>query len=95
MAKAIVNGQVVAESDEFETVEGNIYFPRSSVKTELFADSPSKTNCPWKGLASYYDVMVDGETFRNAAWYYPDPKEAAENIRDYVAFYAPPVTVEE
>lgn len=95
MPKAIVNGQVVAESDEFETVEGNIYFPRSSVKTELFTDSPSKTNCPWKGLASYYDVVVDGETFRNAAWYYPDPKEAAENIRDYVAFYAPPVIVEE
>jgi uncharacterized protein (DUF427 family) len=85
----------VSESDEFEVVEGNIYYPPSAVKTELFTDSPSKTNCLWKGLASYDDVVVDGEAFRNAAWHYPDPKEAAENIRDYVAFYAPPVTVEQ
>jgi uncharacterized protein (DUF427 family) len=67
MPKAIVNGQIVAESDEFEVVEGRIYFPQSVVKTELFIDSRSRTNCHWKGSASYYDVLVDGETLRNAA----------------------------
>ena len=94
MARATVNGQVVAESDEFEVVEGNVYFPPSSVKRELFAPNDLHTTCPWKGVASYYDLLVDGETFSGAAWYYPDTKEAANNIRDYVAFYSPPVSVE-
>ena len=93
MATATVNGQVVAESDEFEIVEGNVYFPPSAIKQELFQSSDSHTSCPWKGLASYYDVVVDGETFSNAAWYYPDPSSAAENIRDHIAFYAPPAQV--
>jgi uncharacterized protein (DUF427 family) len=95
MARAVVNGQVVAESDVFEVVEGNVYFPPDSVKREFFAPNDSHTSCPWKGVASYYDVVVDGETFQGAAWYYPDTKEAANNIRDHVAFYVPPVTVEQ
>ena len=94
MPKASINGQVLAESDEFEIVEGNVYFPPSAIKTELFQPNDSHTTCPWKGLASYYDVVVDGETFSGAAWYYPDPKSAAENIRDHIAFYALPVKVE-
>ena len=94
MAKATINGHVVAESDEFEFVEGNVYFPPSSVKTELFTANDSHTTCPWKGVASYYDIVVDGETFHGAAWYYPETKDAANNIRDHVAFYSPPVTVE-
>lgn len=93
MAKATINGHVLAESDEFEVVEGNVYFPPSSVKMELFKPNDSHTTCPWKGEASYYDIEVDGETLRGQAWYYPDPKSAAENIRDHVAFYVPPVEV--
>lgn len=94
MAKATLHGHVLAESDEFEIVEGNVYFPPSAVKLELFAPNSSHTFCPWKGEASYYDIVVDGELFEGRAWYYPDPKSAAENIRDHVAFYSPPVTVE-
>jgi uncharacterized protein (DUF427 family) len=95
MAKATINGHVLAESDEFEVVEGNIYFPPSSIKTELFTPNDSHTACPWKGLASYYDIVVEGETFRGQAWYYPEPKSAAANIKDHVAFYAPPVQIEQ
>jgi uncharacterized protein (DUF427 family) len=94
MATATINGHVVAESDEFEVVDGNVYFPPSAITADLFQPNDSHTACPWKGLASYYDVVVDGETFSGAAWYYPDPKSAAENIRDHIAFYAPPVQVE-
>ena len=94
MARALVNGRVVAESDDFEIVEGNVYFPLDAIDRAVFAANDSHTVCPWKGTASYYDLVVDGETFRGAAWYYPDPKSAAENIRDHVAFYAPPVTIE-
>ena len=85
--KAIWNNEVIAESDEIETVEGNAYFPRSSVKREFFKPSDKHTVCSWKGTASYYDVVVNGEVNKDAAWFYPDPKEAAANIKDHVAFW--------
>lgn len=87
MAKAIWKDTVLAESDTFETVEGNIYFPPDSLNREYFTESATTTGCPWKGTAQYYSVSVDGEVNSDAAWYYPDPKPAAENIRDHVAFW--------
>lgn len=87
MAKATWNGVVIAESDETIVVEGNHYFPKDSIVAEHFADNPSHSQCPWKGKASYYDVVVDGETNRGAAWYYPAPKAAAADIKDHVAFW--------
>ena len=87
MAKAIWNGQVVAESDTFEEVEGNVYFPPSSIKQEYFESSEKNSVCPWKGTASYYTLNVDGEENADAAWYYPEPKDAATNIKDHVAFW--------
>ena len=85
--KAIWNGVVLADSGDTKVVEGNYYFPPDSIRREYFRDSDRHTTCPWKGLASYYDVMVDGEVVRNAAWIYPEPKPAAAEIRDHVAFY--------
>lgn len=85
--KAIWNGFILAESDDTKVVEGNHYFPPDSIHREYFRDSDRHTTCPWKGLASYYDVVAGGETTRNAAWYYPEPKSAAAEIRDHVAFY--------
>ena len=85
--KAIWNDKVIAESDTIETVEGNAYFPGASVKREFFKPSDTHTVCGWKGTASYYDVVVDGEVNKDAAWFYPDPKEAAANIKDFVAFW--------
>ncbi len=93
MARAIWKGKVLAESEIFEVVEGNVYFPPSAIKREHFTDSPTHTTCGWKGLASYYNVVVDGEVNRDAAWYYPDPKDAARNITGHVAFWRG-VTVE-
>ena len=87
MAKATWNGAVLAESEVFEVVEGNVYFPPSAVKREHFRESDTHTTCPWKGLASYYDVVVGGETNKDAAWFYPTPKDAAKNIKDHVAFW--------
>ncbi len=87
MAKAIWNEKVLAESDKFETVEENIYFPPDSVNWSYFKNSNMHTTCPWKGLASYYDIIVDGKKNTNAAWYYPEPKKAAKNITGYVAFW--------
>ena len=87
MATATWNGQVVAQSDETIVVEGNHYFPPSAVDNQFFADSATSTVCPWKGTASYYDLVVDGETNAAAAWYYPDPKPAASDIKGYVAFW--------
>ena len=87
MPKATWNGKVIAESDTYETVEGNVYFPSSAIKPEYFKPSDTHTTCPWKGLASYYDVTVDGQTNKDAAWFYPAPKEAAANIKDHVAFW--------
>lgn len=85
--KATWNGQVIAESDETEVVEGNHYFPADSIKREFFTASSQHTTCPWKGEASYYSVVVDGETNKDAAWYYPQPKDAAKQIKDRVAFW--------
>ena len=93
MAKASWNGKVVAESERFELVEGNVYFPADAIKKEHFVASATHTTCPWKGEASYYDLVVDGKTNRDAAWYYPDPKDAAKNIAGHVAFWRG-VTVE-
>lgn len=93
MAKATWQGQVIAESDDFEVVEGNVYFPGSSIKEEFFEPSEHRSVCPWKGTASYHHVIVDGDRNENAAWFYPDPKDAAANIKDYVAF-SKGVTVE-
>ncbi len=85
--KAIWRDAVLAESDDTVVVEGNHYFPPDSVKKEHFRESATHTTCPWKGEASYYDVVVDGEVNRDAAWFYPEPKEAASNIKDHVAFW--------
>jgi uncharacterized protein (DUF427 family) len=85
--KAVWNGAVLAESDETVVVEGNHYFPRESITAEHFRASDTHTTCPWKGEASYYDVVAGGEVNRDAAWYYPQPKEAAAEIKDRVAFW--------
>ena len=85
--KATWNGAVLAESDDTVVVEGNHYFPSDSVKREHFRESEKHTVCPWKGTASYYDVIVGGETNKDAAWYYPQPKDAARQIKDRVAFW--------
>jgi uncharacterized protein (DUF427 family) len=87
IATATWKGQVIAESDETEMVEGNHYFPPNSIKSEYFQPSAESSVCPWKGTASYYDVVVDGEVNRGAAWFYPDPKPAASNIKDHIAFW--------
>lgn len=87
MAKAIWNGVTLAESDRFEVVEGNIYFPPDTINGQYFKASDAHTICGWKGQASYYDIVVNGEINRDAAWYYPAPKQAAENIKDYIAFW--------
>jgi uncharacterized protein (DUF427 family) len=87
MARAVWNGVVIAESEEYEVVEGNIYFPPGSVKREHLRESDHHTVCPWKGKARYYDVVVGAETNANAAWYYPEPSEGAKHIRDHVAFW--------
>jgi len=87
MVKAIWKDKIIAESDNFEIVEGNYYFPPDSVKKEYLKDSNTHTTCPIKGIASYYDVVVDGEINKDAAWYYPDPKPVAKKIKDYVAFW--------
>ena len=93
MARAIWNGVVVAESDQYETVEGNIYFPPDAVKSEYLEDSETTSVCPWKGTAHYYNLVVDGQRNADAAWYYPSTKEAAQNITGHVAFWRG-VTVE-
>ena len=87
MSRAIWKGAVVAESDRCEVVEGNLYFPPASVNRSYLRESPTHTVCPWKGTASYYHVVVDGQTNEDAAWYYPDPKDAAKNIAGHVAFW--------
>lgn len=87
MAKAIWNGVVLAESDQCEVVEGNCYFPPDSIHPQYFQPSNTNTVCGWKGTASYYTIVVDGQTNPDAAWYYPDPKSRAENIKGYIAFW--------
>ena len=93
MPKATWNGTVLAESERCEVVEGNQYFPPEAVKRTYLKESATHTTCGWKGVASYYDVVVDGKTNKDAAWYYPEPKDAARNITGYVAFWRG-VTVE-
>ncbi|MEX2604667.1 MAG: DUF427 domain-containing protein [Gracilimonas sp.] len=85
--KAIWNDTVVAESDDTKFIEGNHYFPEESINKEYFNPSDYKTGCPWKGTAFYFDLKVDGEKNKNAAWYYPEPKDAAKEIKNYVAFW--------
>ncbi|HWZ57397.1 MAG TPA: DUF427 domain-containing protein [Gemmatimonadaceae bacterium] len=87
MAKATWNGTVLAESDRVEIVENNVYFPPDSVRQDLLRASATQSTCPWKGLASYYDVIVGSNVNKDAAWYYPAPKDAAKNITGYVAFW--------
>jgi uncharacterized protein (DUF427 family) len=87
MPKATWNGAVIAESDRCEVVEGNQYFPPDSIKREYFKDSSTHTTCPWKGVASYYSLEIDGQENKDAAWYYPTPKDAAKNITGYIAFW--------
>lgn len=87
MAKAIWNDAVLAESEHYERVEGNIYFPPDALNRAYLTASQTTTGCPWKGEARYYTVVANGRENRDAAWYYPDPKPAAENIRDHVAFW--------
>jgi uncharacterized protein (DUF427 family) len=85
--RATWNGATIAESDETIVVEGNHYFPREAVNPGYLIDSATHTTCPWKGVASYYTLTVDGAENKDAAWYYPDPKSAAAQIRDRIAFW--------
>ncbi|WP_435578018.1 DUF427 domain-containing protein [Gilvibacter sp.] len=85
--KAIWNDQIIAESDNTVVVEGNHYFPPSAIKSEFFKDSQTHTTCPWKGEASYYSLSVNGAENPDAAWFYPNPKDAASEIKDHVAFW--------
>ena len=87
MKQAIWQGQVLAESDDIVTVEGNAYFPKESVQSEFFQDSDTTSFCGWKGDCSYYTIVVKGESNPDAAWYYADPKPTAEEIRGRVAFW--------
>lgn len=87
MAKAVFNGAIIAQSDSGVVVEGNYYFPPESVNKTYLLASGLHTECPWKGTASYYHVVVEGKRSDDAAWYYPQPKEKAAPIKDYVAFW--------
>ena len=87
MARATWKGVTLAESDRTIEVEGNQYFPPESLDRSYFRDSETHTVCPWKGTASYYTVSVDGQESADAAWYYPEPSEAASLIKDYIAFW--------
>ncbi|MEQ1566445.1 MAG: DUF427 domain-containing protein [Myxococcota bacterium] len=87
MAKASWNGRVVAESDDVVIVEGNVYFPVAAVTEGVLAPSDTHTVCPWKGTASYHHLVVDGQTNRDAAWFYPTPKDAAAQIAGRIAFW--------
>lgn len=94
MARAVWERAVLAESDRCVTVEGNCYFPPDSVARRYLIPNGAHTVCPWKGRASYYDVVVDGKINPNAAWFYPAPSPAARQIKNHVAFWKG-VTVEE
>ena len=85
--QAVFNGVVIAESDDTVVVEGNHYFPTDSLRAEFVQPSTTHTTCAWKGVASYYDVNVDGAVSKDAVWYYPAPSAAAEQITDRVAFW--------
>jgi len=85
--KATWNGRVIAESSKTIVVEDNHYFPPDSLRLQYLRESTRRTTCPWKGKAHYYDLVVDGEENRNAAWTYPEPNDAAREIKDHVAFW--------
>ena len=87
MVQARWNGAVIAESDATVVVEGNHYFPRAAVDAALLSDSATTSFCPWKGTALYHHVTVDGRVNEDAAWYYPDPKDAAAEIKERIAFW--------
>jgi uncharacterized protein (DUF427 family) len=87
MPKAVWNGTVIAETDDVVVVEGNLYFPRESLRDDVLKESATHTTCPWKGVASYYSLSLDGASSTDAVWYYPEPKQAAEQIRGRVAFW--------
>ena len=87
MPKAQWNGVLLAESDVTEIVEGNHYFSPGTIRKAYFKASDTHTVCPWKGVASYYDIVVNGQVNHDAAWYYPEPKDAAKQIKDHVAFW--------
>lgn len=87
MAKAMWNGTVLADSDKFEIVEGNIYFPEETINQQYFKKTNKKTVCFWKGVASYYTINVNGNENKDAAWYYPNPSHAAKRIKNHVAFW--------
>jgi uncharacterized protein (DUF427 family) len=87
MVKAVWNGVTIAESDDTVVVEGNHYFPRASVDAALLSQSSTTTMCPWKGTAHYHGIVAGGTENRDAAWYYPDPKPAASEIKDRIAFW--------
>jgi uncharacterized protein (DUF427 family) len=93
MAKALWHGKVIAEGTTFEIVEGNVYFPPETIDKQYFKDSATTSKCHWKGTAHYYSVSVDGDENKDAAWYYPEPMDAAKQIKNYVAFWKG-VTVE-
>ncbi|KPM32448.1 Hypothetical protein I595_864 [Croceitalea dokdonensis DOKDO 023] len=92
--KAIWNNTVIAESDKTVVIENNHYFPPESIKKEFYQPSDTHTNCPWKGVASYYNVHVDGKENKDAAWYYPETSELARSIKGHIAFWKG-VTIEE
>ncbi|MDQ2872465.1 MAG: DUF427 domain-containing protein [Candidatus Eremiobacteraeota bacterium] len=85
--KAVWNGKVIADSDNTVVIENNHYFPADAVKREYLEPSATHSACPWKGTASYYSLNVDGQKNPDAAWYYPEPKDAAKEITNYVAFW--------
>ncbi len=87
MPKATWNGTIIADSDNTIVVEGNHYFPPEAINRQYFRDSDHHTTCGWKGVASYYTIVVDGKENPNAAWYYPQPKDAAKQIKGYIAFW--------
>ncbi|WP_029416050.1 DUF427 domain-containing protein [Brevundimonas bacteroides] len=87
MPKALWNGAVIADSDDTVVVEGNHYFPRDAVDPAVLRPSSTTTVCPWKGTASYHSIVVDGKENKDAAWFYPEPKSAAAEIADRIAFW--------
>jgi uncharacterized protein (DUF427 family) len=87
MAAATWNGTVIAESDKTVVIEGNHYFPPDSVYKQYLRPSTTTSRCPWKGLANYYSLIVDGKTNEDAAWYYAEPSDAAAAIKGYIAFW--------
>ena len=87
MTTASWNGVVIAESDDIVTVEGNAYVPREALRDDVLRPSETHTWCPWKGMASYYSLGIDGRVNKDAVWYYPEPKDAAKEITDRVAFW--------